>query len=97
MRGTLGGGKKIREQFVSVTSGQRLFGRLGIFCYWSTRSDRSLLNDLTRAVPKAFVQANAEEAKPLGLIKLVITFWTNNDSRRGLAAFNDFLEIFGKT
>ena len=58
MRGTLGGGKKIREQFVSVTSGPKairasrnlllLVGALGQI------EPAALLNDLTRAVPKAF-------------------------------------------
>ena len=54
-----------------------------------------LLSDLTRAIPKALVQANAEEARPPGLIKLLSTFW-NRDFRRGLAAFNDLLVVFGR-
>jgi hypothetical protein len=41
------------------------------------------------------VQAQAEEAKPPGLFKLLSTFW-NRDFRRGLAAFNDLLVMFGK-
>ena len=53
-------------------------------------------NDQTRAVPKALVQANARKSKPPGLIKLVSTFWRNKDFRRGLAAFNDLLEMFGR-
>jgi hypothetical protein len=56
----------------------------------------ALLGDLTRAIPKALVQANAEEAKPPGLIKLFRTFW-NKDFRRGLAAFNDLLVMFGRS
>jgi len=55
----------------------------------------ALLSDLTRAIPKALVQANAEESKPPGLFKLISTFW-NADFRRGLAAFNDLLVMFGR-
>jgi uncharacterized protein YjgD (DUF1641 family) len=54
-----------------------------------------LLGDLTRAIPKALVQANAEENRPPGLFKLLSTFW-NRDFRRGLAAFNDLLVEFGR-
>ena len=98
MRGTLGGSQKILEQAVAVGSGPEairatrnlllLFRALG-------EIEPALLSDFTRAIPKALVQANAEEAKPPGLIKLVSTFW-NRDFRRGLAAFNDLLVVFGR-
>ena len=99
MRGTLGGGEKILEQFVSVATGPkaiRASRNLLLLIETLGEIEPALLCDLTRAIPKALVQANAEEAKPPGLIKLVSTFWRNKDFRRGLAAVNDMLEIFGK-
>src|SRR5258708_15622752 len=92
MRGTLGGSEKIVEQVVAVASGPeaiRASRNLLLLVRALGEIEPALLSDLTRAVPKALVQANAEEAKPPGLIKLVSTFW-NRDFRRGLAAFNDF-------
>jgi uncharacterized protein YjgD (DUF1641 family) len=53
------------------------------------------LRDFTLAIPKALAQANAEQVRPPGLIKLLSTF-SNRDFRRGLAAFNDLLVAFGK-
>jgi uncharacterized protein YjgD (DUF1641 family) len=98
MRGTLGGGEKILEQVVAVASGPEsiratrnlllLFNALG-------EIDPRLLSDLTRAIPKALVQANAEESAPPGFFKLISTF-RKKDFRRGLAAFNDLLMTFGK-
>ena len=98
MRGALGGGEKILEQVVAVASGPGsiratrnlllLFATLG-------EIEPDLLSDLTRAIPRALVQANAEESKPPGLFKLMSTFW-NPDFRRGLAAFNDLLVTFGR-
>lgn len=41
------------------------------------------------------VQADAEEAKPPGLFKLIGTFW-KKDFRRGSAAFNDLPVVFGR-
>ena len=56
----------------------------------------ALLSDITRAIPKALVQANARRnAEPPGLFKLLSTF-RNRDFRRGLAACNDLLIAFGK-
>jgi hypothetical protein len=82
-----------------ATAGERLIDllnrseiKLPQVCYHS----QALLGDLTRAVPKALVQANARKGKPPGLIELVSTFWRNKDFRRGLAAFNDLLEMFGR-
>ena len=98
LRGTLNGGEKILGQLVEVASGPEairatrnlllLAGALG-------EIEPALLSDLTRALPKALVQANAEEARPPGLFKLISTFW-NRDFRRGLAAFNDLLVMFGR-
>ena len=98
MRGTLGGGKKILEQAVVVGSGPeaiRATRNLLLLVRALGEIEPALLSDLTRAIPKALVQANAEEATPPGLIKLVSTFW-NRDFRRGLAAFNDLLMVFGR-
>jgi len=98
MRGTLGGGERILEQLVAVASGPeaiRASRNLLLLVTALGEIEPALLSDLTRAVPKALVQANAEEAKPPGLFKLVSTFW-NRDFRRGLAAFNDLLVAFGK-
>ena len=98
MRGTLGGGDKILEQVVAVSSGPdaiRASRNLLLLIKALGEIDPALLSDLTRAIPKALVQANAEENKPPGLIKLVSTFW-NRDFRRGLASFNDLLVMFGK-
>ena len=98
MRGTLGGSEKILEQFVAVASGPeaiRASRNLLLLVKALGEIEPALLGDLTRAVPKALVQANVEEAKPPGLFKLISTFW-NKDFRRGLAAFNDLLVAFGK-
>ena len=97
-RGTLGGGAKILEQFVEVAKGRdaiRATGNLLLLFETLGEIEPALLSDLTKAVPKALVQANAEEAKPPGLFKLISTFG-DKDFRRGLAAFNDLLVIFGK-
>ena len=98
MRGTLGGGEKILEQFVAVASGPasiRATRNLLLLVTTLGEIEPALLSDLTRAIPRALVQANAEESKPPGLLKLVSTFW-KKDFRRGLAAFNDLLVVFGK-
>ena len=98
MRGALGGGEKILEQVVAVASGPeaiRTTRNLLLLATTFGEIDPALLSDLTRAIPRALVQANAEESKPPGLFKLMSTFW-NKDFRRGLAAFNDLLVAFGK-
>ncbi|HMJ24207.1 MAG TPA: DUF1641 domain-containing protein [Pyrinomonadaceae bacterium] len=98
MRGTLGGGEKILEQVVAVASAPesiRATRNLLLLVTALGEIEPALLSDLTRAIPKALVQANAEEAKPPGLFKLMSTFW-NKDFRRGLAAFNDLLVVFGR-
>ena len=98
MRGTLGGGEKIIEQVVAVASGPeavRASRNLLLLAKALGEIEPSLLSDLTRAVPKALVQTNTEETKPPGLFKLLNTF-RNRDFRRGLAAFNNLLVVFGK-
>jgi uncharacterized protein YjgD (DUF1641 family) len=98
MRGALGGSEKILEQVVAVASGPqaiRASRNLLLLINALGEIEPVLLSDLTRAMPKALVQANAEEARPPGLFKLMSTFW-NADFRRGLAAFNDLLVAFGK-
>lgn len=98
VRGALGGGEKILEQVVAVANGPeaiRTTRNLLLLASALGEIDPALLSDLTRAIPKALVQANAEESKPPGLFKLMSTFW-NRDFRRGLAAFNDLLVAFGK-
>jgi len=54
----------------------------------------ALLGDLTRAIRKALVQANAEESKPPGLLKLLSTFETRFPPRVG--RLNDLLVAFGR-
>ena len=98
VRGTLGGGEKILEQVVAVASGPasiRATRNLLLLVTMLGEIEPALLSDLTRAIPRALVQANAEEAKPPGLFKLFGTFW-NRDFRRGLAAFNNLLVMFGR-
>lgn len=98
LRGTLGGSEKILEQMVAVASGPeaiRASRNLLLLVRTLGEIEPALLSDLTRAVPKALVQANAEEHKPPGLFKLLGTF-LNKDFRRGLSAFNDLMVAFGK-
>jgi uncharacterized protein YjgD (DUF1641 family) len=98
MRGALGGGDKILEQVVAVASGpESIRATRNLLLLFTTLGEiePALLGDLTRAIPKALVQANAEESRPPGLFKLISTF-RNKDFRRGLAAFNDLLMAFGR-
>ena len=98
MRGTLGGGEVVVQQAVAVASdaGSIRAARNALLLIKALGEvEPELLRDLTSALPKALVQANREEAKPPGLFKLLRTF-LNADFRRGLAAFNDLLEIFGR-
>jgi len=98
LRGALGGSEKILEQVVAVVSAPesiRATRNLLLLVKAVSEIEPALLSDLTRAIPKALVQANAEEAKPPGLIKLFSTF-RNKNFRRGLAAFNDLLVVFGR-
>jgi uncharacterized protein YjgD (DUF1641 family) len=98
LRGTLNGGEKILEQVVAVASGPeaiRATRNLLLLIKALGEIEPALLSDLTRAVPRALVEANAEESRPPGLFKLLSTFW-KKDFRRGLAAFNDLLVTFGR-
>lgn len=98
VRGTVGGGEKILENAVAVAGGPagiRAARNLILLITALSEVDPNLLSDLTRALPKALVQASTEEAKPAGFFKLVFTFW-NKDFRRGLAAFSDLLVMFGR-
>jgi uncharacterized protein YjgD (DUF1641 family) len=98
MRGALGASDKIIEMLVDATKtpeSMRAIRNLLLLVKAIGAIEPELLSDFTRAIPRAFVQANAEEAKPPGLLKLISTFW-NKDFRRGLSAFNDLLVVFGK-
>ena len=98
LRGILGGGEKIVEQVVDVArkpDSIRATRNILLLVTALGEIEPALLGDFTRALPRALAQANAEEAKPPGLIKLISTFW-NKDFRRGLAAFNDLFVMFGR-
>ncbi len=98
MRGTLGGSEKVLEQVVAVASGPeaiRASRNLLLLVTALGEIEPALLSDLTRALPKALIQANAEENNPPGLFKLLSTF-LHKDFRRGLAAFNDLMVAFGR-
>jgi len=98
-RATLGGGSKIIEQAVAVGSGPdaiRASRNLLLLLKALAEIEPMMLSDITRAIPIALVQANHDEARPPGLIKLISTFFVNKDFRRGLAAFNDLFICFGK-
>src|SRR2546430_3407913 len=96
--------RTLKPQVLIVSAMVVIFGF--IFWFRATRNllllvttlgeiEPALLSDLTRALTRALVQANAEQRKPPGLFKLMSTFW-NKDFRRGLAAFNDLLVVFGR-
>lgn len=98
MRGTLGGGDVVIQQAVAVVKDAaaiRASRNAVLLIKALGEIEPALLSDFTNAVPKALVQANREEAKPPGLLKLLRTF-LNPDFRRGLAACNDLLELFGR-
>lgn len=98
MRGMLGGGDKIIAQAVVVASdpGAVRASRNALLMVKALgQLEPELLSDLTTSLAPALNQANRDEARPPGLIKLFRTFW-NPDFRRGLAALNDLLETFGK-
>ena len=98
MRGTLGGGEVVIQQAVAVASDPaaiRASRNALLLIKALGEVEPELLSDFTRALPKALVQADRDEAKPPCLFKLLRTF-LNADFRRGLAAFNDLLEMFGR-
>jgi uncharacterized protein YjgD (DUF1641 family) len=78
LRGTLNGGEKALEQVVEVARGPaaiRTTRNLLLLVNALGEIEPALLSDLTRAIPRALVQANAEESRPPGLFKLLSTFW----------------------
>lgn len=98
MRGTLGGGEAVVQQAVAMVqeaAAIRAARNMLLMLRALGEIDPALLSDFTNALPKALVQANREGAKPPGLLKLLRTF-LNADFRRGLAAFNALLEMFGR-
>jgi len=98
MRGTLGGGEVVVQQAVAVAKDPasiRASRNVLLLIKALGEVEPDLLNDFTKAVPTALAQANREEAKPPGLFKLLRTFF-DADFRRGLAAFNDLLRVFGR-
>lgn len=98
LRGTLGGGDAVVRQAVAVASdaGSIRAARNALLLIKTLGEiEPALLNDFTSALPKALAQAHRDEAKPPGLFKLIRSFF-NADFRRGLAAVNDLLEIFGR-
>ena len=98
MRGTLGGGEVVVQQAVAVAKDPasiRASRNALLLIKALGEVEPDLLNDFTKAVPTALAQANREEAKPPGLFKLLRTFF-DADFRRGLAAFNDLLRVFGR-
>lgn len=98
MRGTLGGGEVVIQQAVAVVNdaaGIRTARNVLLMVKALGDVDPALLSDFTNALPKALAQANREAAKAPRLFKLLRTFM-NADFRRGLAAFNDLLEMFGR-
>lgn len=98
VRGTLGGGNAVVEQAVAVASDAAMIrATRNAFLLAKTLAEiePELLSSFTGALPKALEQAHREEAKPPSLFKLLRSFF-NADFRRGLAAVNDLLEIFGR-
>jgi len=98
MRGTLGASEAIIDIAVSAANTPesiRALRNVMLLAKALGAIEPALLADLTRAVPVALQQANAEQAKPPGLLKLFSTFFSK-DFRRGLAAMNDLLVAFGQ-
>jgi len=98
LRGTLGGGDAVVRQAVAVASDAASIraARNGLLLIKALGEiEPALLNDFTSALPIALAQAHRDEAKPPGLFQLIRSFF-NADFRRGLAAVNDLLEIFGR-
>jgi uncharacterized protein YjgD (DUF1641 family) len=98
LRGTLGGGETVVQQAVTAANDPGVIraSRNALLLLQALGEiDPLLLSDLTRAIAPALRQANREQAKPPGLFKLLSTF-LNPNFRRGLAACNDLLELFGK-
>jgi uncharacterized protein YjgD (DUF1641 family) len=98
LRGALNAGDQIIEIVVAgVRSPETIkaIRNVALLTNMLAAIDPELLADFTRAIPKSLAQASRDEARPPGLFKLLSTFW-NRDFRRGLAAFNDLLAVFGR-
>ena len=96
MRGTLGGGAIVVQQAVSFgkdAAAIRVTRNAVLLIKALADVEPALLSDFTNALPKALAQA--EDAKPPGLFKLLRTFF-DADFRRGLAAFTGLLQLFGR-
>jgi uncharacterized protein YjgD (DUF1641 family) len=98
VRGALSASDRLLEMAVGEVrspEGVRAIRNLLLLAKVLGTIEPELLRDFTLAIPKALAQANVEQARPPGLIKLLSTF-SNRDFRRGLAGFNDLLVAFGK-
>jgi uncharacterized protein YjgD (DUF1641 family) len=96
MRGTLGGGAIVVQQAVAFgkdAAAIRVTRNAVLLIKALADVEPALLSDFTNALPKALAQA--EDAKPPGLFKLLRTFF-DADFRRGLAAFTGLLQLFGR-
>lgn len=98
LRGALGSGDALVEKVVDAAntpSSIRAVRNLMLLMDALGAIEPRFLSDVTRAVPVALAQANAEKNRPPGLFKLLSTF-ANKDFRRGLAALNDLLVALGR-
>jgi len=98
LRGALGSGDALVEMAVDAakTPGAiRAVRNLLVLGNALAAVEPAFLSDATRAVPAGLRQANAQEARPPGLLKLLGTF-LDKDFRRGLAAANDVIIAFGR-
>jgi uncharacterized protein YjgD (DUF1641 family) len=98
VRGALSASDRLLEMAVDEAkspAGVRAIRNLLLLAKVFGTIEPELLRDFTLAIPKALAQANAEQARPPGLIKMLRTF-SNRDFCRGLAGFNDLLVAFGK-
>jgi uncharacterized protein YjgD (DUF1641 family) len=98
VRGALSAGDRLLEMAVDEVrspEGVRAVRNLLLLAKVLGTMQPEWLRDFSLAIPKALAQANAEQARPPGLIKLLSTF-SNRDFRRGLAEFNNLLVAFGK-
>ena len=96
MRGTLGGGDKILQQVVAFANAPdsiRALRNVIVLAKAMGEVDPAFVNDVTRAVPRAF---EGEKNEPPGLFRLLSNF-RNKDFRRGLAAGMNLLTAIGKS
>jgi uncharacterized protein YjgD (DUF1641 family) len=98
VRGALGSGDALVEKAVDAAKAPgaiRAVRNLLLLANALAAVEPAFLSDATRAVPLGLSQANAGEARPPGLLKLLGTF-LDKDFRRGLAAANDVIIAFGR-